>query len=316
MSSVDPASATALRERLQSARCVGLALGSGAARGVAHIGVIRALEEQGVKIGCVAGTSMGAFVGSVYAAGQLERLAADFMSFDWHRVASLLDPIFPRSGLIDGQRVEAFLSRYTSRRAIEDLPIPFRAVATDMADGSEIVLGTGDVSTAVRASIAVPGFLTPWRAGERVLLDGGLINPVPVSVVREMGADFVIAVDVHHDVIASRIAGIFASSALRGADAMAERLGDVLHAMSNPAAVQLATWLRRSPMPGILDVLLASFYIMQAQISRANLEHHRPDLTIRPALGAIRFLDFHRAAEMVELGHRAACEPFSEPFSR
>lgn len=184
-----------------------MALGSGASRGLAHIGVMRALAEQGLQVSFVAGTSMGALVGSVYAAGNLQKLEKDFIAFDWRRITALLDPVFPRSGLIDGQKVAAFLSDYLSGRKIEDLPVKFRAVATDLLTGAEVILDCGDVTEAVRSSIAVPGLLTPVRRNGQILLDGGLVNPVPVSVVREMGADSVIAVDVNHDVIEARLAG-------------------------------------------------------------------------------------------------------------
>jgi NTE family protein len=293
------------KSRLGASPKVGVALGSGASRGLAHIGVMRALEEQGLQVSVVAGTSMGAFIGSVYAAGNLQRLGADFLGFDWRNVAGLLDPVFPRSGLIDGQKVATFLSDYTARRKIEDLPIKFCAVATDLLSGAEAILDSGDVTEAVRASIAVPGLLTPVRWNERILLDGGLVNPVPVSVVRAMGADIVIGVDVSIDVIESRLARIHETATARYT-ASAARLHEVLCAMNNPAAKQLDAWVHRAPMPGIVDVLMSAIYVMQAKIAKANLERHPPDLLIRPSLGSIRFMDFDRAGEIIELGYQAA----------
>ena len=294
---------------------IGVALGSGASRGLAHIGVMRALEEQGIQASFVAGTSMGAFIGSVYAAGNLQRLAKDFLAFDWRSVASLLDPVFPRSGLIDGQKVASFLSDYTSRRSIEDLPVSFRAVATDMLTGAEVILDSGDVTEAVRASIAVPGLLTPVQLKNRILLDGGLVNPVPVSVVRAMGADIVIGVDVSIDVIESRLARIHETATARPTGAAAARLHEVLQAMNNPAAMQLDAWLHRAPVPGIVQVLMSAIYVMQAKIAKANLERHPPDLLIRPSLGSIRFMDFDRAGEIIELGYQAARTAWAEKLS-
>ncbi len=285
-----------------SAPRIGVALGSGASRGLAHIGVMRALEEAGVEVSCIAGTSMGAFVGSVYASGNLARLEADFSAFDWRSIAALLDPVFPRSGLIDGRKIGAFLERYISGRRLEDLPLKFCAVATELLSGAEIVIDSGHVTDAVRASIAVPGLLTPLALGGRILLDGGLVNPVPVSVVRAMGADLVIAVDVSHDVLRNRLARIHETATAAGSG----RLHEVLRNINSPAAVQLDAWVHRSPVPGILDVLMSSIYVMQGQIARANLEHHPPDLMIRPALGEMRFMDFDRAGEIIELGYRAA----------
>ena len=254
----------------------------------------------------VAGTSMGAFVGSVYAAGNLQKLETDFLAFDWRSIASLLDPVFPRSGLIDGQKVATFLSDYTSHRKIEDLPVRFHAVATELLTGAEAILDSGDVTDAVRASIAVPGVLTPVRLNGRILLDGGLVNPVPVSVVRAMGADVVIGVDVSIDVIESRLARIHETTTAPPTGAAAARLHEVLRAMNNPVALQLDAWVNRAPMPGILDILMSAIYVMQAQIAKANLERHPPDLLIRPSLGSIRFMDFDRASEIIELGYQAA----------
>ncbi len=287
---------------------VGLALGSGASRGLAHIGVIRALEERGVRVSCIAGTSMGALVGSVYASGNLQRLADDFRNFDWRRIASLLDPVFPRSGLVDGQRVARFIDEYVSQDPMESLPLPFRAVATDLTAGTEVVLGSGGLTEAVRASIAVPGLLTPVQQQNRILVDGGLVNPVPISVVRSMGAQRVIAVDVTHDLLESRLARIPETMAKRQSAAGARRLHELLNSLHSPAAAQLEAWLDRKPMPGILDVLLSSIYIMQAHIARTNIAHHAPDLLIRPPLRSIRFMDFDRAEEIAEIGYRAAKE--------
>jgi NTE family protein len=162
------------------------------------------------------------------------------------------------------------------------------------------------VIEAVRASIAVPGLLTPVRWNGRILLDGGLVNPVPVSVVRAMGADVVIGVDVSIDVIESRLARIHESALTRPTSTAAARLHEVLREMNNPAATQLATWVQRAPMPGIVDVLMSAIYVMQAKIAKTNLERHPPDLLIRPSLGSIKFMDFDRAGEIIELGYQGA----------
>ena len=179
-------------------------------------------------------------------------------------------------------------------------------MATDLLTGAEAILDSGDVTEAVRASIAVPGLLTPVRLNGRILLDGGLVNPVPVSVVRAMGAETVIGVDVSIDVIESRLARIHEAATARPTGAATAHLHDVLRAMNNPAAVQLDAWVQRAPMPGIVDVLMSAIYVMQAKIAKANLERHPPDLLIRPSLGPIRFMDFDRVDEIIELGYQAA----------
>ena len=147
------------RSRPGASSKIGVALGSGASRGLAHIGVMRALQEQRLQVSFVAGTSMGAFIGSVFAAGNLQRLGTDFLVFDWRRVASLLDPVFPRSGLIDGQKLATFLSDYISHRRIEDLPVKFRAVATDLLTGAVGV----EPSRPAPSGCASPTRVCRWR---------------------------------------------------------------------------------------------------------------------------------------------------------
>ncbi|MBW6494031.1 MAG: patatin-like phospholipase family protein [Burkholderiaceae bacterium] len=187
------------------ARKVCLTLGSGSARGLAHIGVLRAIKEAGIEIDVIAGTGMGALIGAIFAAGKLDGLAARFLDVDWKDIVPLLDPAFPWSGLIDGQKIADFVRAHVLAASIKDLPIPFRAVATCIMSGEEVACGAGDLIEAVRASISVPGIFTPLRSNGRILVDDGLIDPVPVSVVRAMVADLVIAVDLNHDIVASRV---------------------------------------------------------------------------------------------------------------
>ncbi|MCW5626206.1 MAG: patatin-like phospholipase family protein [Burkholderiales bacterium] len=287
-------------------RKVGLALGSGSARGLAHIGVLRALREANIEADLIAGSSVGALVGAAYASGKLEPLETAFRGFDWKTVAFLLDPVFPRSGLIDGRKIAAFVRTHVPPARIEELPLPFRAVATDIMTGDEVAIDAGDIIEAVRASIAIPGILTPVRSNGRVLADGGLVNPVPVSTARAMGADIVIAVDLNHDVIAHRMSLLKPPPDAKP-NVMA-RLLDGINAIDNPALAQFRAWLQQEPLPGIFDVLAASIYITQARITEANLRYFKPDVLIQPPLGGVKFLEFHRAEEIIEIGYRAACE--------
>lgn len=283
-----------------------MALGAGAARGLAHIGVLRAIQEAHIHVGVVAGSSIGAVIGAAFAAGNLERLAADFLAFDWKRIAQLLDPVFPRAGLIDGKKVANFVRAYAPCATIEDLPIPFRAVATDLTNGEEVTIGAGDLIDAVRASIAVPGLLTPARSNGRILVDGGLVDPVPVSVAREMGADLIIAVDLSHDVLAHRLARVEpAANGKRHADAVTHLLKH-LQSTQNPMLTKLREWLEEKPLPGILDVLLASLFITQARITETTLRRDEPDILIQPPLGAVRFMDFDCAEQIIDIGYRSA----------
>lgn len=285
---------------------IGLALGSGSARGLAHLGVIRAIEDAGIKVDFVAGTSMGAFVGAIFASGNLGRLAADFLDFDWKNIISLLDPVFPRSGLIDGQKIAGFVRAHVPSANIEGLSIPFHAVATDIMDGKEVIISTGDLIEAVRASIAVPGIFTPVRSNGRILVDGGLVNPVPVSTVRAMGADLVIAVDLNHDIVASRPPSSLAIGKLY--DNALTRTLESLQSIENPVLSQFSAWLHKEPLPGIFDVMLTSIYIMQARITQASLQQEKPEILIQPPLGAVRFMEFDRSEEIIAIGYECARE--------
>ncbi len=304
-------------------RRVGLALGSGAARGLAHIGVLRALDEAGIAVEVIAGTSMGALIGAVHAAGTLDSLAATFRTLDWPRMVSFLDVVLPKSGLIDGARIAALVREHVRSGAIERLARPFAAVATDIVTGEEVVIRSGDVIEAVRASIAVPGIFTPVRRNGRILVDGGLVNPVPVAVARALGAGCVIAVDLNHGILG---AGGAASSRERPSAAAArlprwarsvregvQELTTRLAARDLPAAAQLARWLEsEEPLPSIFEVLLASINIMESRITDDRLALDRPDLLIRPPLRHIRFLDFDRAEEIIEIGYRSAVAAVAE----
>lgn len=289
-----------------SAHKVGLALGSGSARGLAHIGVLRAIEDAGIKVDFIAGTSMGALIGAIYAAGKLEGLTERFLDFDWKSIVSLLDPVFPRSGLIDGQKIDDFVRAHVRATRIEDLPIPFHAVATCIMSGEEVVCRTGDLIEAVRASISVPGIFTPVRSNGRVLVDGGLVNPVPVSVARAMGADLVIAVDLNHDIVAGRVSHPGSRANARPHAQTMERL--LAGLQTSPVLAQFEAWLHKEPLPGIFDVLLTSIDIMQARMTQTSLRQDKPDILIRPPLGAVRFMEFDRAEEIIEIGYRSAVQ--------
>jgi NTE family protein len=300
-------------------RKIGLALGSGSARGWAHIGVIRALSEAGIRVDYVAGTSIGALVGAVYAAGNIDTLEEVVLELDWKQIAYFFDVVFPKSGLIDGKKVADFVRNHVQEKNIEELVIPFRAVSTDLATGREVVLNQGDIIEAVRASISVPGIFTPVKRDGAILVDGGMVNPIPVSVVREMGADFVIAVDLTHDIVGEKgikktpVAKSTASAPNSGSgrsfikgskirDALSNTLGT--HAL--PALTQIKQWRSADPLPNIFEVLMTSTRIMETQISVTRLKTDPPDLLIRPNLGHLRLLEFNRAQEAIAEGYREA----------
>jgi NTE family protein len=301
---------------------IGLALGSGSARGWAHIGVIRALADAGIEISCIAGTSIGSLVGAAYALNKLDVLEDFARQLDWKQIASFLDVTFPRSGLIDGKNITDFLRTHVREISIEELPIPYCAVATDLTTGRERLLTEGDLLEAIRASISVPGIFTPVKKNGGFLLDGGLINPVPVSAVRKMGADYVIAVDLNHDIIkkrsASRIDPVEPSLENVVDQSPAQKwkiLHDLTHRVdefSSPALSQVRRWLHKDPGPNIFDVLTTAINIMEMQITATKLATDPPDLLIQPRLGNIRFLEYHRAQEAIDEGYREATTQLME----
>lgn len=310
-----PAAAGGERPRL------GLALGGGAARGMAHLGVLRALTDAGVRIDCIAGCSIGALVGAIAASGSTDGLEATFKAFDWKKTLSFFDVVFPRSGLIDGAKVTALVREHLPATQISALSIPFAAIATNLLSGKEVVLRSGDVIDAVRASIAVPGVFTPVRIDGQVLVDGGLSNPVPVSVARAMGVDLVIAVDLNHGVVAGharkRLSPPRPSPKPEPVEQGARWVSDYrrvmadlksrLLAQSAPAKAQFSRWAAsEESLPNVFDVLLASVNVMEMRITESRLLIEPPDLLIRPPLGHIRFLEFGRAEEAIEIGYDTA----------
>ncbi len=176
---------------------VGLALGAGAAKGFAHIGVLDALEQAGIRIDMIAGSSMGAIIGGGYAAGlSVDSLSNVALTSNWLDVLNLLDPVFPTRGFIDGEKIHSFLNHLYGNQNIQDLAIPFSATTVDILKGDLFVLNEGNLATAVRASSSIPIIFNPMANKEQVLVDGGMIDPVPIDVVRSMGADYIIAVNV------------------------------------------------------------------------------------------------------------------------
>lgn len=282
---------------------LGLALGSGSARGWAHIGVIQALETAGIRPDVVCGSSIGALVGAAYAAGDLERLEAWVRQLNVVNVAALMD-FRLTGGMLKGERLmRAFRDTFRDR-VIEDLDLPYAAVATALQTGTEVWLRRGPAMDAVRASIALPGLFSPvWRDG-RLLVDGGLVNPVPVSLARAMDADIVIAVDLNTDILSRHLRHEAQAKSVPPADVpghpawlhrMQENLSGLLPA-SNPAEL---------PMPSTVNVLATSLNIMQARITRSRMAGDPPDITLAPRLAHLALMDFHRASEAIDAGERA-----------
>jgi len=280
---------------------IALALGAGGARGWAHLGVIRALDEAGIRADIVCGTSMGSLVGAAYAASEVDRLEEWAVSLGWRDVFGLMDFSW-RGGLLRGKKLFEFMRSHFGLQEIDALPIPYGAVATELATGREVWLRHGHVLDAVRASVAIPGVFAPVLRDGELLVDGGLVNPVPVSMCRALDADVVIAVDLGWSKL-----GYHRERAREREDddeslkpAWWERL---VHARSGGADATESD----PDMPSPLGVFMTSFDIMQVRVGRSRLAGEPADALITPILPDIALMDFHRAREAIDEG-RAATE--------
>ncbi|MGH1573447.1 patatin-like phospholipase family protein [Methylobacterium sp. P31] len=284
---------------------IGLALGSGAARGWAHIGVLQALAEAGIAPDVIAGCSVGAVVGGCYAAGKLGNIEAFARLLTKRRILGLLDFQIGGAGLIGGERLRALLERDLGPTTIGDLPLRFAAVATEIATGHEIWLTQGSLVDAIRASYALPGILEPLNSGGRLLMDGALVNPIPVTLARALGADIVICVNLNGDprtrgtVIPAHGCDRAPPPSVTGATGWWARL-QTQRAAPEPRRARSAS---RAARPA--TILTDAFNIAQDRIARSRLAGDPPDLMISPRLAEIGLFEFHRAAETIALGRRA-----------
>ena len=292
---------------------IGLALGSGSARGWSHIGVINALERAGIVPDIVCGTSIGALVGAAYAAGEHARLEPWVRGLKWQSVVGLLDWKLGGGLMAGGKLTNFFRSQYDDP-GIEQLPKAFGCVATDLASGREVWLRAGSVIDAVRASIALPGVFTPAVQGGRLLVDGGLVNPVPVSLCRAMGADIVIAVDLNWELVTrrrppSQRAALEKENKEEKEAELVKQATALTHS-GRLEALMARIWpfngaQKNADMPSMLGVMSASLNIMQVRITQSRLAGEPADAMIRPRLPAIGAMDFHRGALAIDEGERA-----------
>ncbi len=279
---------------------IGLALGSGAARGWAHIGVLRALAEQGMKPAVVAGSSIGALVGAAYVSETLDQLEDWVRGLTWRDVVRHLDVTLSGGGFVRGERLMTSLIETIGATRIESLETPYAAVATELETGREVWLQKGKLLEAVRASIALPGLFTPTKLDDRWLVDGGLVNPVPVSVCRALGAEFVIAVNLNGGIVGKRFKQsektIF-SEAEGAAGSLLSTLG-----LTRARTILAELWGPDEAEPGIFDVTTTSINIMQDRITRSRMAGDPPDVVLAPDLGHVGLMEFHRAEEAIEAG--------------
>jgi NTE family protein len=287
---------------------IGLALGGGAARGFAHIGIVRTLIAHGIVPNVVVGTSIGAVVGGSYAAGHLDTLEEWARSLQPRNILGYLDIRLNGSGLIGGDKLAAQLEASLGQTHIEDLPLKFATVATEVRTGHEIWLTHGSMVDAMRASYALPGIFAPVLVGDRWLVDGALVNPVPVSAARALGAEIVIAANLSSDVFAHSTTIYAHGAATTAAEATVEvappRRG--FGKFFSPERTVKREFFGGGGRPGISTVMVDAFNIMQDRITRARLAGDPPDLLISPRVGQIGWFDFHRADDLIAHGARAA----------
>jgi NTE family protein len=284
---------------------IGLALGGGAARGWSHIGVIRTLQEAGIEPGVVAGTSIGALVGAAFVAGELDRLQPWVESLTWQNVLGLLDPTMS-GGLIKGGKLTDFFGSRFEDTDIEKLSMPFGAVATELATGREVWLREGSVIESVRASIAFPGLFTPIQREGILLVDGGLVNPVPVSLCRALGADIVIAVDLNTDLVGRRFRKSDRTPDAETPVTQKSRATRILGRLQAGIGALRRGTKTGLPMPSLIDVITSSINIMQVRITHSRLAGEPADVMITPRLAQMGLMDFHRASAAIREGRSAA----------
>jgi NTE family protein len=287
---------------------IALALGGGIARGFAHIGVLRTLEKHGIEPDIVVGTSVGAVVGACYAFGKLPAFEEWARGLTTRGVLGYLDVSLGGSGLIGGDRLAARLEQTLGDTRIEDLPKRYACIATELGTGHEIWLTRGRVVDAARASYALPGIFAPVRLGSRWVVDGALVNPVPVSAARALGARPVIAVNLNSDLL-----GRGGTIANHGPDEDDARVLDEIRArpegirrILSPEFLLKRQLIGGKRSPNIASIMIDAFNIMQDRITRSRLAGDPPDVTISPHMGKIGLFEFHRAKEAIEIGEHAA----------
>lgn len=283
---------------------IGIALGAGAARGWTHIGIIKALEKLGINIDVVAGCSIGAYVGSAYASGKLIELEEWANTLTEWQVFGLLGVGIRRGGLASGQKVFDKLSESFCAETFEQMKKPFSAVATDLYSGREVVFNSGEIGTSIQASCAIPGLFSPVEHGDRYLVDGAVVNPVPVNLCRQLGADFVIAVNLSAD---------FRPQVLEQSSVEHEKIQRKTDNFfdDNEKTSVLRQWfspgpkLEKKSTPGIMGVMSSALEILQARVTRSRLAGDPPDILIEPQLRDVGLLEFHRAEELSQRGEEA-----------
>jgi len=299
---------------------VGLVLGSGSAKGLSHIGVIKYLEEHGIRIDFIAGSSIGAMIGGAYAAGvSINEIESIALKTDLASSVKYFRPTISKSGLISGSKVKEFLKDIVGDIEIENLKIPFAATGTDIFTGQEITFNKGYLVEAIRASISVPIIFQPVIHEDKILVDGGLVNPLPINVVQNMGADFVIAVNVMPSL--DRIIpnnrqkdNPILQAFRKGGTDKASAIGKYLDVLNLDAKwfERLFNKKRTYRIPNLKKIGSLSIYITQRKLAQLTIETYRSDILIEPNIPFAGFFDFYKAREIIDIDYKAAQKAFCE----
>lgn len=301
---------------MEKCKKVGIALGSGSARGWSHIGVLKALAEEKIKIDYIAGTSIGALVGAIYASGDINSLEKFALGITWKTIVSYLDITLPRNGLISGKKISKLLSEYFSDKTIESLKVPFCSVSVDILNGEEVWIKTGKIIEAVRASISIPGIIIPYKKNKRYLVDGGVLNPLPINVVKDMGAEIIIAVDLNSCLL-EKERSLQKNKNIRKEDLKEKidtknekRNNQLIHQiekgfanLSGSVRSKIKNLKKNNNNPNIFEIMGNTTSVMQNKITQMNLESLSVDFLIQPQLKDFKLLDFDRADVAIKEGY-------------
>ena len=316
---------------MASRKTVGLALGAGASRGWAHIGVIEALEEANIPIDFIAGSSVGAYVGAIYAGGGLNRLKEFLLKMDGKKIFSYVDVAISRSGLLNGtKRVNKLFSMHTDAVTFEDLNIPLVMVATDIERGRKVILKKGPIIDALRATMSYPGLFSPVKLDGKWLIDGAVVDPVPVGIARAMGADVIVAVDLNARIVSPHRGGL-SSEKNKKNDSLFVEQTKKQELKRHPVIDKISAYLGNIEnlfkdknnslqqevvsTPEIIETVMAAIGIMQERNTRMNLVVDRPDILIQPRLGEMKMMNFDQVAHAIEEGYIGAQEKLEEILS-
>ena len=283
---------------------IGLALGSGLARGWAHIGVLKALERHGIKPDFISGTSIGAVVGSAWSIGKMDVLEDWALDLTRRKVFSYMDLGISRGGLISGKKLFELLKMHFGKTRVRDLPVPMIAVAADMVTGHEVWMQRGLVINAMRASFSLPGVFPPVRAQGRWLIDGALVNPVPVSVCQSHGCKMTIAVNLNAD-IKGKARNAHGVPTVAGFDPLDDPDGQAAFMQSHRKGLVKRLFKREEASPSLFGTMVGALNIVQDRLARSRLAGDPPDVLIVPRIGHIGPLEFERAPELIAAGEEA-----------